>query len=292
MWYRRAAEAGHKAAARSLGLMFLTGAGVPRTRARRHAGSGAPARRAGTRAPRPGQPGAAGRAASRRIPTRIAGWFEQAAAAAGDLVAAFNSDSAWRGRGRRPRRAAGRALAAPRRRGRSRGAVHVRPMLAGGPRRGPPTWRRPAMVGAGRRGRPGRCPGGARRDARQNGRGGRATRPGRVALFRRGGHPRPRGAMFALGALFGGGHDLPGDRPQAQRWFRPAAELGHAHAQMMLGRYLAAGVAGQRTRRRRACGRKGPGPGPQRRPGRPCRPPRPPPPWRRPHPFRAPPASI
>ena len=32
------------------------------------------------------------------------------------------------------------------------------------------------------------------------------------------------GAMFALGALLGGGHDVPWDRPAAQRWFRAAAE--------------------------------------------------------------------
>jgi TPR repeat protein len=29
-----------------------------------------------------------------------------------------------------------------------------------------------------------------------------------------------------------------------QRWFRGAAERGHGHAQMMLGRYLTSGVAG------------------------------------------------
>ena len=29
------------------------------------------------------------------------------------------------------------------------------------------------------------------------------------------------------------------DRPTAQRWFKLAAERGHAYAQMMLGRYLA-----------------------------------------------------
>ena len=51
--------------------------------------------------------------------------------------------------------------------------------------------------------------------------------------------------MFAIGALYGGGHDIPWDRPQAQRWFRMAAERGHAHAQMMLGRYLARGLAGE-----------------------------------------------
>ena len=50
--------------------------------------------------------------------------------------------------------------------------------------------------------------------------------------------------MFALGAMFAGGHDLPADPQVAQRWFRAAAELGHGHAQLMLGRYLLAGDAG------------------------------------------------
>ncbi len=53
------------------------------------------------------------------------------------------------------------------------------------------------------------------------------------------------GAMFALGALHGGGHDLPTDRATAQRWFRAAAERGHGQAQLMLGRYLDAGAAGE-----------------------------------------------
>ena len=51
--------------------------------------------------------------------------------------------------------------------------------------------------------------------------------------------------MFALGAMYGNGHDLPMDRHTAQQWFRRAAELGHGHAQLMLGRYLAGGVAGE-----------------------------------------------
>ena len=51
--------------------------------------------------------------------------------------------------------------------------------------------------------------------------------------------------MFALGAMHGGGHTLPMDRMTAQRWFRAAAELGHGHAQLMLGRYLASGAAGK-----------------------------------------------
>jgi len=51
--------------------------------------------------------------------------------------------------------------------------------------------------------------------------------------------------MFALGAMHSGGRNLPIGRVAAQRWFRAAAELGHGHAQLMLGRYLARGVAGE-----------------------------------------------
>jgi TPR repeat protein len=36
------------------------------------------------------------------------------------------------------------------------------------------------------------------------------------------------------------------ERTTAQRWFSAAAERGHAYAQMMLGRYLARGLAGER----------------------------------------------
>ena len=53
------------------------------------------------------------------------------------------------------------------------------------------------------------------------------------------------GAMFAVGAMHGGGHEVPWDRVVAQRWFRAAAERGHPYAQMMLGRYLARKLAGE-----------------------------------------------
>jgi len=54
------------------------------------------------------------------------------------------------------------------------------------------------------------------------------------------------GAMYALGMLSGGGHDVPTDPAVAQYWFRAAAGRGHAEAQKMLGRYLARGLAGER----------------------------------------------
>ena len=48
-----------------------------------------------------------------------------------------------------------------------------------------------------------------------------------------------------MGAMLGGGHDVPVDRLAAQGWFIKAAEKGHAYGLLMLGRYLARGLAGQ-----------------------------------------------
>jgi len=52
-------------------------------------------------------------------------------------------------------------------------------------------------------------------------------------------------AMFSAGAMLGGGHDVTVDRHEAQYWFRCAAERGHALGQLMLGRYLKRGLAGE-----------------------------------------------
>jgi TPR repeat protein len=78
------------------------------------------------------------------------------------------------------------------------------------------------------------------------GRGGPKDHPGALALFERAAGRGHVGAMFAMGAMHGGGHEVPTDRQTAQRCFQTAAERGHAYAQMMLGRYLARGLAGER----------------------------------------------
>ncbi|MBS1050119.1 tetratricopeptide repeat protein [Gluconobacter japonicus] len=51
-------------------------------------------------------------------------------------------------------------------------------------------------------------------------------------------------AMFSLAAMYGGGHDVPENRVEAQKWFMKAAQLGNGLAQLMLGRYLIRGLAG------------------------------------------------
>ena len=52
--------------------------------------------------------------------------------------------------------------------------------------------------------------------------------------------------MFALGAMYSGGHNISVGRTAAESWFRAASESGHGQAQLMLGRYLRSGVAGHR----------------------------------------------
>ena len=50
---------------------------------------------------------------------------------------------------------------------------------------------------------------------------------------------------LAIGALYETGQGLSLDRKAAQKWFAAAAQRGHGHAQLMLGRYLSKGVAGE-----------------------------------------------
>lgn len=51
-------------------------------------------------------------------------------------------------------------------------------------------------------------------------------------------------AYFSLGAMHGGGHDVPVDLERARECFEEAAQRGHGLAQMMLGRYLLRGLGG------------------------------------------------
>ena len=80
-----------------------------------------------------------------------------------------------------------------------------------------------------------------------NGRGGPRDLPTALELFTKAANKGHSGAMFALGVLHGGDHDLPTDRLAALRWFRAAAEMGHGPAQLMLGRHLASGAVGERN---------------------------------------------
>ena len=62
-----------------------------------------------------------------------------------------------------------------------------------------------------------------------NGRGGPASPAEARELFEKAAAKGHAGAMFALGAMYGRGHNMPMDRQAALRWFRA----------LMLGRYLA-----------------------------------------------------
>jgi uncharacterized protein len=51
--------------------------------------------------------------------------------------------------------------------------------------------------------------------------------------------------MFALGALYHGGHEIRPDPDRAEHWFRQAAERGHPRGQLMIGQYQSRGIAGR-----------------------------------------------
>ncbi|MUG03950.1 hypothetical protein GM556_00080 [Bombella sp. ESL0378] len=52
-------------------------------------------------------------------------------------------------------------------------------------------------------------------------------------------------AYFSLGAMYGGGHNVPADLPRARYYFEEAAQRGHGLGQMMLGRYWLKGLGGE-----------------------------------------------
>ncbi|MBU6396727.1 MAG: sel1 repeat family protein [Rhodospirillales bacterium] len=66
-------------------------------------------------------------------------------------------------------------------------------------------------------------------------------------LFERAAAQGSAEAMFALGALYGGGHEIETDRAQSLAWYRQAAQLKHPRAALMLGKYLRAGIATERN---------------------------------------------
>ena len=53
--------------------------------------------------------------------------------------------------------------------------------------------------------------------------------------------------MFALGAMHSGGGEVDIDDKEARRWFTQAAERGHPIAALMLARYAARGLGGDRN---------------------------------------------
>ena len=227
MWFRRAAEAGHQGAARALGLLHLTGAGVaarPEEAARwfRVSARGGRSRGAGR-----SRQSRAARRGGDRGPVRTREWFEQAAAS-GDLVAAFNfgvclaegvgverddrQAAQWlrraadgvvnaqywygrmlvEGRGVEADPEEGRAWIA---RAAEAGMVDAQVMLA------------EMMV---------------------TGRGGPRDHAAAPGLFEKAADNGHVGAMFAMGALHGGGHDVPRTAPRRNAGSAPPPNVATA----------------------------------------------------------------
>ncbi|MBZ9800033.1 SEL1-like repeat protein [Mesorhizobium sp. ES1-4] len=243
-WYRRAAEAGHQAAARAIASLYLTGNGVAKDD------------KEGARWLRVAAEGGSqeaqvdfanlvlGGAGGADDSTGIAGWFE-VAATSGDLIAAFNLGLCF-AKGVGVRQDEGRAAQWLRRA--AEGVAEAQYMYARILQEG----RGVATDAQQARAWFAEAADGGVLDAQValaemllNGHGGAHSPTAAVKLFERAAEDGHAGAMFALGALYGSGHGLSVDQTAAQKWFAAAAERGHGHAQLMLGRYLHKGLAGE-----------------------------------------------
>lgn len=243
-WYRRAAEAGHQAAARALASLYLTGNGVAED-----VEEGARWLRASANAGNQDAQidlanlvlGGAGEPDDR---ASLAGWFE-AAASSGDLIAAFNLGLCF-AKGVGVRQDEGQAAQWLRRAAEGVGEaqyMYARLLQDG---RGVATDPRQARVWFARAANSGVLDAQvALAEMLLNGRGGTSTPETAVQLFQGAADDGHAGAMFALGALYDAGQALPVDYKAAQKWFAAAAGRGHGQAQLMLGRYLVKGLAGE-----------------------------------------------
>ncbi|PBB39956.1 hypothetical protein CK222_30835 [Mesorhizobium sp. WSM3866] len=244
IWYRRAAEGGHQAAARALASLYLTGNGVARDEQegahwlRTAASSGNRAAQvdlANLVLQGAGEPDDI---------TSVAGWFE-AAALSGDLIAAFNLGLCF-AKGVGVHQDETRAAQWLRRA--AEGVAEAQYMYARILRDG----RGVAADAQQARAWFAQAAEGGMLDAQValaemllNGSGGKRSPEAAIQLFRRAAADGHAGAMFALGALQSSGEGLPVDHVAAQKWFAAAAERGHGQAQLMLGRYFSKGLAGE-----------------------------------------------
>ncbi|CDX36385.1 hypothetical protein MPLSOD_270073 [Mesorhizobium sp. SOD10] len=78
-----------------------------------------------------------------------------------------------------------------------------------------------------------------------NGRGGEQSSLALAHLFKQAAAKVHVGAMFVIAALYESGQALSFDQKAAQKWFAAAAERRHGYAQLLLGRYLSKGIAGE-----------------------------------------------
>ena len=240
MWFSRAAELGHATAARALGLLHLTGAGVARdpheaaSWFRRSAEAGDKASQSEPRQPAAegcwhrGGPRPRPRVDSRPRPIAVTWWRRSTLACAWPRALASNAtnDGPRNGCARRPMawsaRNIGTAACSPKGAESSR----TRPRAVPGspapqmPDCWMPAWRWPRFAGQ----RPQR----------------HARSCGGFDVVRAGGQGAPIPAPCSRSARCMAAATT--SRPTGwwrKRWFRQAAERGHGYAQMMLGRYLA-----------------------------------------------------
>ena len=244
-WFRSAAERGHQAAARALGMLYLTGAGVARdpdeaaSWFRRAAEAGDPRAQADLAVLL--QTGAVSTLAHE--PPPVHEWFERAAEQ-GDLIGAFNYAVCLAegvGVPRNDERAAFWLKRA------AEGVVNAQywygRMLAEG--RGVAKNDAEAAAWFARAAEAGMAEAQvALAELHVNGRGVPRDHQLAKSWFLRATPAGHAGAMFALGALHGGGHDIETDREEARRWFAEAAEHGHPIAALMLARYTMRGLGG------------------------------------------------
>ena len=244
IWFRLAAEAGNRNAARTLGMFYLTGAGVPRDPDeaaiwfRRAAEAGDPVAKADL-----GSLLLGGKINLKLTePPPVHEWFEQAAES-GDLIGAFNyAVCLAQGVGvpRDDTRAAiwfrraadgllnaqywyGRILAEGR--GVEANLEEARIWLQKAADMNLPE----ALVDLA--------------EMHMKGHGGPRDPEAGRQLYERAANLGHTGAMFALGALYGGGNDIPADRARSLSWYRASAEKKHPMAALMLGKYLRLGIA-------------------------------------------------
>ena len=244
IWFRLAAEAGHRPSAHALGILYLTGAGVPRDADE----SAIWLRRAAEAGDPDAQSNLASLLLNRRTnpnitePAPVHEWFEQAAEA-GDLVGAFNY-AVCLAQGVGVKRDDARA-------------AHWFRIAAEGVLNAKLWYARILAEGRGVEANPAEARAWYRKccdlelpealielaDMHIKGQGGPPDHEAARTLYERAAIRGHASAMFALGAMYGGGHDIPTDRAAALAWYRQAAEKNHPKAALMLGKYLAMGIA-------------------------------------------------
>jgi TPR repeat protein len=241
VWLKRAADQGHAAASRMLGQLHFTGAAGEVDR-----GTAALwLHRAAAKGDKPAQADLGNLALSEGSAAdqlNVRDWFEQAADG-GDLIAAFNF-AICLAEGVGVERDEGKAMLWLRRAAEGVPMAQYwygRLLVEGRGLEADPTEARVWLMRAAEAGIV---------EAQVmlgemmlNGRGGWRDPAGARDFFTRAAARGHAGAMFALGVLADSDRDG-ADRASAQDWFRQAAEGGHPYGQLMLGRYLARGLAG------------------------------------------------